>query len=291
MPLFFIVSGMFISDMSLKASVRKNARNYLLPYLFGCIFQLIAVLVVASFTVGYSGCLSLVKEWVLAVFFAKGSTDASICGSMPAIGPLWFLPALFWGATFYAYIRRRFNSYLTRILLITLLFTLSYMSLRIVRLPLCIQVGLSSIVFLWIGDMINKYNLIEILIKDKFSIFAALSLWALVIKCGSIYMNAGSYSMGLTSVVGAFCAVLIILSFMKKTGLGGGNIGKTTLLILILHSSMQYVFNKCEISFSFLHFSPLINFIIESTICVSGTLLINSMLSKVTFIRQILRIK
>ena len=52
-----------------------------------------------------------------------------------------------------------------------------------------------------------------------------------------------------------------------------------------------YVFEKCEISFSFLHYHPIVNFIIEATICVGTTLLICNMLSKITFIRQILRIK
>ena len=47
MPMFFMISGMFINENSLSISFKRNARNYLIPYLFGCAIQLMAVLVVS----------------------------------------------------------------------------------------------------------------------------------------------------------------------------------------------------------------------------------------------------
>ncbi len=101
MPLFFLVSG-FLSKKkrSLADWMKKKTRTLLVPYFVSC-----AGIVIAS--IFFESLVTLLKDnkavfilniqkWVRAAFIGLGYHAELWQTSLPAIGPIWFLLALFW---------------------------------------------------------------------------------------------------------------------------------------------------------------------------------------------------
>lgn len=229
------------------------------------------------------------KDVVIALFFCKGSVDNSIFGGYPAIGPLWFLFALFWGCLIVSSLKKYINSGITQFLIVILLFAVSYVTLPKIRLPLCIQLGMSCSLYIWIGSMIKQYDLLNIFEQSKLSIVSSLLLWALSIYGGSLYMNAGSFGLGLISIIASVCATLLVFCAFKKTKFNGGWIGRNTLVILCVHSAILYSLT-IDNPMRRLSFHPILNYGIEIVIQVGLSLALSYALSYIPIVKYILKI-
>lgn len=231
-----------------------------------------------------------VKDVLIAIFWCKGSVDTSLFGSLPAIGPLWFLVALFWGCLIVSNIKR-IKEEIIQFLIVVLLFTLSYMTIHKVRLPFCVQLGMSCSLFIWIGSMLMKYKVLEILQSSKVAKCISFILWMLSIIGGSLYMNGGFYGLGLISIISSVCATVLIFCIFQHTNITGGWIGKNTLTILCVHSALLFTQTNVSNPFSELAYHPIINFIIEAMWQVALALLLSYMLSYIPFMKNILKIR
>ena len=94
MPLFFVVSGFFIKQLSIKEALTKYSKAYLWPYMV--IGTLITVIdVIKTFTNHESWSSSLTIDLTRIVWGSNYESNV-LFGNIPHIGASWFLLALFW---------------------------------------------------------------------------------------------------------------------------------------------------------------------------------------------------
>lgn len=138
MPLFFVVSGFFLKQLSIKDALKKYSKAYLWPYLV--IGVLIAI-------IGIFKSLAIHEQWhsLLSLNLTKiawGSNYESdiLFGNIPHIGPSWFLLALFWGCLFFT-VLSKIKSSLQQVILLLVGASFSLCSAKVLKMPLSIQGG------------------------------------------------------------------------------------------------------------------------------------------------------
>lgn len=211
MPLFFIMSGYFIKPLNIQKGLIKYARCYLWPYMVTCLVTLILIVIVDVI----NGNDLQLQNWLLRSFFASGSDKGTeLFASTPIVGPLWFLFALFWSALIYSYLKNRFSGF-DLLASVIFMFVLVQMSIAKIRLPFSVQAGFSSVLFLYVGDMLRRSNVIGSIFKERKFVFMALSfVWCICILCGSVSVSHCVYGLGLISVIGAIAGSILILDIL-----------------------------------------------------------------------------
>ena len=278
MPLFFIISGFFIKPISIRDGLKKYGVLYLKPYFFTCIFVLLIDVVVRICR--NDDVLYGIKRDVLRAVFASGwAKDGAWLSSTPYIGPIWFLFALFWACLLYSILKKHFDLF-TQFVIVLLLFVLSCISVKYIRLPFSIQAGASATLFLFIGGMIRKYNIVE-----QFESSAALLklvlllLWCYcVIFGGKMIMSICQYDDALVNVFIAVAASLFVLSLFKRFNVSGGWLGRSTLFVLCGHQLPLRSLINIQ-----LDFNPIVNLTVEFVLMMTLALSSGFLLSKCPF--------
>lgn len=109
MPLFFLLSGYTFRQVSaseIKAQIKKDIKRLLLPYIYCC-----GVDVLIGTVFGGRSFLQI------AAAYALGYTGNYL--GLPAVGTLWFMPALFWAKTVYRFVLLYVEKYRQMFILMT----------------------------------------------------------------------------------------------------------------------------------------------------------------------------
>ena len=236
MPLFFIISGLFIKPLGLKDGIMKYAKAYLKPYLVACGLMLILTIILNL--IKGENLLEPVLTALKSYIFASGSNEGTaMFHDYPKVGMIWFLFALFWGCLFYSLIRKNINEELDIFLLSLFLFFIGYCSGKYIRLPFSIQAGLCSVVFIMVGNMIKEYTIAEKVIISNKMIIGIMSLFwigsALIL--GGINMACNLYNEGIIQIPASIIATLLLFVVCSKLKLRLSKLGQNTLAILIGH--------------------------------------------------------
>lgn len=239
MPLFFFVSGYFLSEKySVSVYVRKRARQLLVPYIFACICIIIGFLI-KDIAIGHSEVIIFdMKKWIFAAIYASGQEYSSPF-AIPSIGAIWFLPAMF----FATIIVRRCISYKYKLLLIVIIFYVGYATSQKIWLPFSIQAGMTAAIFLFGGWKCRDIRLFDRKIPKDIEI-GMLAIWIFCILFGGkMYLVRNYFGNGLLDVVGAFCACYFIVKisgWIEKYAKRICNIlaffGRNSLIILCFHT-------------------------------------------------------
>ena len=286
MPLFFIISGMFLKPLTLKECFSKYKKAYIKPYAILCV---IMFLITSCLSVLHIVDIEDIKIDLIRFAFGSGSNeDNALFHDIPTVGPIWFLLALFWGEFLLSVIikntRELTEPLFTTILLSFVLFFIGYLSARYIRLPLSIQAGMCAVPYLLIGGLIKKYNIVDRLsrVSWRYLILVVL-IWLCIIttledglNMASCRFDDGVFRIPISIFVSALCLCLckrfdtIIFGSLKW-------LGKNTLYVLAGHQIFQFVIVSTNFEVFFLneyvHFSPFklilefpIQFIIAITI-------------------------
>ena len=210
MPLFFLVSG-FLSKKkrSLADWMKKKTRTLLVPYFVSC-----AGIVIAS--VFFESLVTLLKDnkavfilniqkWVRAAFIGLGYHAELWQTSLPAIGPIWFLLALFWALLLLELYKRTKYPMACAI-------GVSFLSLALHHffwLPWSIQEGMVASLFATVGysislEKIKQNRILVCCVAILYLLFCLFSGSHLdMVKCAFPY--------GPVDFVGAVCCVIAIL--------------------------------------------------------------------------------
>ena len=279
MPLFFLISGFFFKEPETLLG-RPGGDKYLLYY--------VKPYVVASFTtiIPVVICcwiynLSFVEETsrlLVATCWGTGwSGGGQMFSDLPAIGPIWFLLALFWASLFYAMICR--NAYgLNRLIMVIGVFLFGVISSKAVTLPWSLQSGCSAVIYLYMGNVLYKYkDLVSQHIKEL-SIVSVVILALIVIFCvfrGGIALNASRFGQGLLSVIASIVCCIGLLFVLKRLGLKGGWSGRNTLCLMCGNQLVDYAnyFYHAGSFFPQLSNFAFLNFALEFVTCLILTYL------------------
>jgi fucose 4-O-acetylase-like acetyltransferase len=99
MPLFFIISGMFIRPMLFTESIKKYFRTLLVYYIKTQLLILFILLIINIYFWDIDTLGNYVFDWWKKLLFID-LTSSSVM-DRPLTGPIWFLVALFWGSIIY----------------------------------------------------------------------------------------------------------------------------------------------------------------------------------------------
>lgn len=282
MPLFFILSGMFVKPLRLKEVWRKYSKAYLWPYFVTCLLLLLV------------GCLvSLVKDedvWgtvqnqVARIYWGSGIANGKEkFATLPSVGPIWFLLGLFWATSVYACLKRNAGK-IERMLWVSLLAIIAVETIRFVRLPLSLQAGMFAVLYLAIGNWARNVNLIERLddvgwvVKVLcFVLFVVIVMWY---RVG--WFNMSNVSLG-WNIVGVWCSVVgsfAVMYVCYKTKIKMGWIGRNTLYILCAHTIVLMGVGRL-VDVKNWEWNGYLNLVVELAFEIVGSLVIAWVLKKI----------
>lgn len=275
MPIFFVIAGYFYREQPFYTLIKGKSRALLIPYLYTCI--VIALIEGAKSGMIHHSVWVAIRDWLLAG--AYGSYFGVKIG-LNFIGPIWFLPALFFALLLLHFSLKFKYSYAC----IFVLFFIGYYESRLfIGLPGSINQGMISLPYTYVGFIIKKYNLIPTLV-NKHVFFPLLIIWSVGIMggYGHIDINTIYFGKGIGDFLFTIIAVLVFFNFsfifqdVKIVEKILSFIGRNSLKILCFHNV------EC-ISFPFIQlFSgiPLLShtrfiFPLRALYAVSGTIVMN----------------
>ena len=212
MPLFFVLSGYFLSRRASFIDFCKNkAKTLLIPYTTTCVLTCLLSIVNAIYL--NENISNTVWKWFAGSLYGAGFYPKDIMIQIPVfIGALWFLWALFWGLI----ITRRIIDQLDKryhLLSICIIAWIGYQTSWSIWLPLDIQAGMTASLFLYIG----YYTKINNLLTDKVRfelLFLSVFIVGWCIKCfKGFWMVSNSFGNGLMDIIGALAAIYLLRYF------------------------------------------------------------------------------
>ena len=202
MPLFFIVSGYFFHQISIKESFVKNARNLLVPY-----FLTAVVLAICAFLKSHLD-LAALQHNAISIFVGCGSRKNPTELSAYFVGAIWFLLALFWCRTGYNVVAR-YVSVTYRGWLILALSVAAVVAGQYVLMPTDVLQGIGAMIFFHVGYLARQHQWFQRK-PQWWLIIAILIMTAISAFMGSMSMVRNHYSCYPVNVVAAIgCTYLI----------------------------------------------------------------------------------
>ncbi|WEV66183.1 acyltransferase family protein [Bifidobacterium sp. ESL0764] len=207
MPLFFILSGYFM-HADRPFAWRKESRELLLTYALtaAAVVVLHAVLALAL----HHDTAHVTGTWLLAALYGSGAnTGNELIAMSRSIGAIWFLLALFW-AHLLVHIAYRLPA--TPLWIIGF-FALGYLSSRYAWLPFSVQAGLTASLFVYLGCLGKRFDVIGLFRRWPVLWLPSLAVWGLAIwKYSSFGLATNVYGQTpLLSIVGSVCGSLCII--------------------------------------------------------------------------------
>ncbi len=245
MPLFIILSGMFLGNTtSLKTEIKKRFMSLIVPYVIteiAIVFGKIVFNLIEDKEMFL--IISETKKQIISSVFGMGGYSTHITGIEYVFerncGAVWFLLALFWGSIVCRVIINKCNNPMLAAGAVT---WLAYTLNQTISLPFRMMNGIGFCFYLCYGYSLyknKKYN-------NKLSALETIIfivVWGIEIyRPGFSEVSGITYPLGVLSVIAGISATHIILNisrFLMNVPIIGfilKKIGKTTLLILCVHS-------------------------------------------------------
>lgn len=279
MPLFFIVSGFFLKDLTVKDALVKYSKAYLWSYLIIGIFILL---------IGVAKCIAIQEPWygliplnVMKILWGSNCESEIIFGSIPHIGPSWFLLALFWGCMCFTLLQK-VKDRLSQVSLLLIAASFSICSSKILKMPLSVQGGVICTIYLYIGCYVAKKQLLnQVFLLNNYVKFIALLLWAMVAMfVPGFDIGSGSLGFSISGFIVSIIGTFFVLGLCNRFNLKFRWVGKHTLYILCAHILLWRILDVFDLSSKALPFNPQINFIVEASYEILGALVLAWLLSK-----------
>lgn len=219
MPLFFIASGLFFKDRSVKETIRKISKQLLIQYIFICVSVTILSQAKQSHPIKYD-----LKE------------------AMYGMGPGWFIIAMAQVKIYFTFIFKTFKSYY--IIVSFVISSLAIIMNRIynISMILAIMPALCSLFFYAFGYYANTH-LDKYYIKrhSLMCLFFCLLFWLNTSFFGKVELATCTFKLLIIDFMGCFGGTYVFYSISKKIestkiGIFLSYAGKYSLAILCLHS-------------------------------------------------------
>lgn len=246
-PIFFLISGYFLSDkLTVGEFMKKRAKQLILPYMLTCFFIIAGVtLRDILVTHGMGNVIEDIKTWLIATIYGSGSLEYSTPFYMKQIGALWFLLAMFFAMVIVRFFMQFQYGYIG--ILITAY--VGYKTTDMVWLPFSVQAGMTAALFVYFGMLARKYQILEQEFHPAIKSGLAVIWLICTIYAGRLYMVRNYYENGLLDIVGALAGsylVIMVARTVEKNTEGIAGIlryyGSNSLILLCFH-----VFELCVI--------------------------------------------
>ena len=244
LPIFYLISGYFLeSRLAIPVFIRKKARRLLVPYYVSCL-ALIPCYMLRNLALGHDP-LARFRDIIVEILYAAGD-NWSKPFSIKAVGPLWFLWALFWGELMLRLLLKCKAG--VRIAVVAAIFAVSCWSWRLIWLPLSIQAGGCALLFIYLGHLLRQClptltaRPISGEVKAAGTVLA-LAMWLWMVRnFTAFWLVHCEIGHGMADVLGSVsgCAILVLVSRAVDVRLDGvakllAFLGRYSLLMLVLH--------------------------------------------------------
>ena len=243
MPIFFLISGFFISTKdSFKEFKRKKIRGIIWPYFFTCFLICLLSIPVSLFL--HQNILNNILKWICGTFYGAGLPDIPIIFNNYSafIGALWFLPALFWGVLIVRKIIDLNKSNIHSFFILSIIFYIGWKTSETIWMPFDIQAGMTSALFIFIGYLAKKYEVLSYKIPIEWIIFLLfVSIWNMKYFKGFWFVK-NYLGNGIFDIIAALSTSFLIIKLcnklklhLKKTSLFFEWYGKNSIIVLAFH--------------------------------------------------------
>lgn len=190
MPLFFIISGYFFKQKSNKECLKTICKRLILPYIITCLIIIGYKVFRIVLDGNYTEVFKTIKVWSLASLYGSGKSQPF---EIQKIGAIWFLLAL----AVATYIINKIYNKKYIYLYVLLIAYIGYKTSKFIWLPFSIQAGMVAVLFMYVGIIIRKYDILNK--KTSFGMY--LFLIGIVLFCikygGNIDMVSNIYKIRL----------------------------------------------------------------------------------------------
>lgn len=237
-PLFFLVSGYLYKARPPKEAFKRDLRRFGNPYVLTCVVIILISLVYYLFT---KDSEPLIRYAAASLWGSGAPHDCKYLSSLPAIGPLWFLPALLICKNVYNILPEKYRLFYS--LLIFLVSTI--VGRYLIVLPFAALPGLSALAFYAIGDHLKKVKKITY----PYWIIGILC-WCISFKYSHIYLVLPQLDLYYIDVIGATTASILVYMLcvqiisIRPLGKFLSWVGEYSLIFLCVHS----IENDCGIA-------------------------------------------
>lgn len=254
MPLFFIISGFFISDKyDTNTYIYKKAKQLFKPYVFTCVVICIISIINNILAKDIAQLIGDLKYWILASIYGAGGNMDTL-HYFPPIGAIWYLPAIFFAVCIVNALKNNEKC----IMLIILISYIGYKTSQLIWLPLSVQAGMTASFFTYIGYYAKQKKILDKQINSVYMI-GMFAVWGIcIIYGGQLYMVQNYFGNGFLDVIGAICATYLIICFSKWISKYKiinqmlSFLGKNSLIILCVHLIELKMFPWSRISITLL---------------------------------------
>lgn len=245
MPLFFIISGYFLSERgTTKDYILKKTKQLMLPYAYGCLLSSLLICLLFCLVDLPVSLSEVMGERMIAWCYGLG-WYYDIPGSdihIQMAGTFWFLPGLLFALSCVRIALQYKHSWV----IVGLCAYVGYKTAHLFMLPMSFQAGLNAGVFVYLGYLAKKHDITHTPeYHSHWLLCAALLTWFESARTGWMGLSTCDYSSPLTNIIAATCMTYVVLrasEFLDKIrGIGRflSYIGASTLFIYCVHSCSQ----------------------------------------------------
>lgn len=245
MPIFFLISGYFLKRNSSELFTefyQKRFKGIMWPYITTCFF-ICALSIPMSLLLGESVAANLYK-WIGGSLYGSGLPDSpNLFKHFPSfIGALWFLPALFIGSNIAKKIIDNDKNDIQSLGMAIILFYIGYKTSERVWLPFDIQAGLTASLFLLLGYLAKKYQILYMKIPVYiYFLLGGISFWNIKYFSG-LWFVKNYFGNGIFDILAALSTsfVIIKICFLVSSRLIALSkvlkwYGKNSIIVLAFH--------------------------------------------------------
>lgn len=243
MPLYFILSGVFLSIKGIYFNFfQKKINKIIIPFIFFVTLTNIFFWIGKDLLGGYEkGWFSGEFQWMSPLIFCYEEFPSTFNNQ-----PIWFLPCLFNAYMIYMLIDKLAKDKIITKLTLTIIISLSayILSQQKINLPFYIDSAMAATLYLLIGEMLRKNS--SLLVKNKYDNYNILfSVFCFTLLYIILFITKGN-SYYIFGYINGFIGALGILLFAKhfKHIPVISYIGRYSIIMLGVHGPMIGVFKR-----------------------------------------------
>ena len=240
MPLFIIISGLFFKENEkFTLMLKKSLKTLMIPFLV-----VIFLDTLFKYFMNNQNLFECIIDFFKRIIFSYSYGNKISYDSVAPLGVMWFVPFLFvikiifWGVNKIA----KDNEILKFLLSILIMIFGYYLGVLGYWLPFSLDIAMFSIIFMYVGYVLKKYNLLEKILQDYKILFIILIIWVIGIKYSSIELAIRLYPKAVLSVITAICGTIIVFKIsnlidlkLKKLSKILQWYGRNSMIILGIH--------------------------------------------------------
>ena len=239
---FFILSGYTLHPTSINVDyLKQKFHRLMLPYFLTCA-AVISMDMINSFILAKDFTTQTITHilyiGIVRTFFgAGGNLNFGSIGTIPGIGAIWFLPAMFF-ALIITQLVLRINSKHLQIFTAISMFIFAALFSRIIWLPFSLLASFYAVIFLLLGYYIHKLQLLEKLRFIHYEVLFSIFILGCFFKIAQYFYIVDCTAKDLLfTPLCAICSSLCIIGFSHKINHCAPLelIGKNSLFFLCVH--------------------------------------------------------